>query len=58
MLTIKANLAEATEQAIRSQAAKAGVPINAYLAPFLNAIGNGTLTMVPHFPPQPQQGNR
>lgn len=56
MLTIKANLVEANEDAIRAQAAKAGVPINAYLAPFLNAIATGQLVMVPHFPPPQQQG--
>lgn len=56
MLTIKANLVEANEDAIRSQAAKAGIPINAYLAPFLNAIATGQLVMVPHFPPPQQQG--
>lgn len=44
-----------TEDQIRKKAAKAGVPITQYLAPFLNAIADGTLVMVPHFPPPAQQ---
>ncbi|GGG34189.1 hypothetical protein GCM10011378_08260 [Hymenobacter glacieicola] len=50
MLTIKVNLSPENEAAIRSQAAKAGVPINAYVAPFLNAVADRTLQMVPLFP--------
>jgi hypothetical protein len=44
-----------TEDAIRKKAAKAGLPITQYLAPFLNAIADGSLVMVPHFPPPGQQ---
>jgi hypothetical protein len=48
---IHLNPTEQTADAIRKQAAKAGVSVNAYLAPFLNAVASGTLVMVPHFPP-------
>jgi hypothetical protein len=39
------------EDAIRKKASELGVPYSHYLAPFLKAIADGSLTMVPHFPP-------
>lgn len=43
------------EKKLKQKAAQAGVSLNAYLAPYLNAIAEGTLVMVPHFPPPSQQ---
>jgi predicted HicB family RNase H-like nuclease len=43
------------EKKLKEQARKAGVSLNAYLAPYLNAIAEGSLVMVPHFPPPRQQ---
>ena len=45
MLVIKTNLPEGTEKEIRRQAKQAGQHINAYLAPILNAVGEGRLTV-------------
>jgi hypothetical protein len=51
---LKVYSAPSIEDAIRKQAALLGVPYSHYLAPFLQAIADGRLTMVPHFPaPQP-----
>jgi len=47
MLTIKVNLNPENEASIRAQAAKAGLAINAYLAPFLNAVADKSLQLVP-----------
>jgi hypothetical protein len=38
------------EDAIRKQASDLNVPLSQYLAPFLKAIADKTLIMVPHFP--------
>jgi hypothetical protein len=39
---------------LKEKAQKAGVSLNAYMMPYLNAIADGTLVMVPHFPaPRP-----
>jgi hypothetical protein len=48
---IKCYPAAEVEDKIRKQAADQNVPITQYLAPFLQAIAEGRLTMVPHFPP-------
>jgi len=34
------------------------VPYSHYLAPFLKAIADGSLVMVPHFPPPAQQAQK
>ena len=47
---IKVFPAAEVEDEIRKKAAKAGIPLTHYLAPFLNAIAAGQLVMVPHFP--------
>jgi hypothetical protein len=47
MLTIKVEMHPDREAALRSKIAKHGGPINNYLLPFLNAIADGTLPMVP-----------
>ena len=36
---------------LKEKANKAGLSLNAYLNPFLNAIAEGTLVMAPHCPP-------
>jgi hypothetical protein len=51
---IKCTPATEVEDKIRKQAAALNLPLTHYLAPFLKAIADGTLTMVPHFPPQSQ----
>lgn len=48
---IKCFPATEVEDKIRKQAADLNMPITHYLAPFLKAIADGNLTMVPHFPP-------
>jgi hypothetical protein len=54
MLTIKVEMHPDREAALRSKVAKHGGPINNYLLPYLNAIADGTLTMVPELtPPAP-----
>ncbi|WP_400190670.1 hypothetical protein [Hymenobacter sp. B81] len=55
MPQIHLNPTPSTADAIRQKAARAGVSVNAFLAPFLNAIADGSLTMVVHFPPPSQQ---
>ena len=47
---IKVFPASAVEEKIRKQAADLNLPLTHYLAPFLKAIADGTLVMVPHFP--------
>jgi len=47
MLVIKTTLHPEKEAAIRKQAENAGLPINAYLTPILNAVGDGRLTVGP-----------
>lgn len=49
---IKGFSATEVEDKTRKQAADLNLPITHYLAPFLKAIADGKLTMVPHFPPQ------
>lgn len=56
MITIKANLHPDMEAAIRDQAEKAGLPINAYLMPILNAVGAGRLTVGPIWQQKPEVG--
>lgn len=51
MLTIKVEMNPEREAALRQKIAKHGGAINAYMLPFINAIADGTLVMVPHFPP-------
>lgn len=45
MIIIKANLRPDMEAAIRRQAEQARMPINVYLAPILNAVAEGRLTV-------------
>lgn len=53
---LKVYCADKIEEAIRKKARAQGVPYSHYLAPFLEAISTGALTMAPHFPPhQPGQ---
>jgi hypothetical protein len=52
---IKLSPATPIEEKIRKQAADLNVPITQYLAPFLQAIAEGWLVMVPHFPAHPQK---
>jgi hypothetical protein len=51
---LKATSTPEIENKIRKQAQDLNLPITQYLAPFLKAIADGTLVMVPHFPPQVQ----
>ena len=44
---LKASPPAHVENAIRKQAAAQGVPISQYLAPFLHAIAEGRITLVP-----------
>jgi hypothetical protein len=53
MAQLKLNPPESTADAIRQKAAKMGVSTNAYMAPYLQAIAEGTLVMVPYFPVPP-----
>jgi hypothetical protein len=54
MAQLKLNPPESTADSIRQKAAKMGVSTNAYMAPYLQAIAEGTLVMAPHFPaPRP-----
>lgn len=48
---IKCYPSAAVEEAIRKQAADVNLPLTQFLAPFLQAIAEKRLTMVPHFPP-------
>lgn len=43
---------QAVEDAIRKQAAQLGVPITQYLAPFVKAVADGTLTLSPRLEPE------
>ncbi|KUG06884.1 hypothetical protein [Solirubrum puertoriconensis] len=51
MAQLKLNPAESIADEIRKQAASLGISVNAYMAPYLNAIARKELVMVPHFPP-------
>ncbi|MBO2010851.1 hypothetical protein [Hymenobacter negativus] len=54
---LKVYCASKIEEDIRKLAAEQGVPYSHLLAPFLKAIADRTLVMVPHFPPpKPQPG--
>lgn len=56
MITIKVEMTPEKEDAFRKVVGKHGGPMNAYLLPYLNAIADGLLTMVPHFPaPTPKK---
>ncbi|MGI4736122.1 MAG: hypothetical protein ACRYG7_13175 [Janthinobacterium lividum] len=52
---IKCTPATEVENKIRKQAAELNLPLTQYLAPFLKAIADGTLTMVVHWPARPVQ---
>jgi hypothetical protein len=52
---LKVYCASKIEDEIRKKASEMGVPYSHFLAPFLQAIADGSLTMVVHFPaPKPQ----
>jgi hypothetical protein len=55
MAQLKLNPAESIADAIRKQASEMGISVNAYMAPYLDAIAKKNLIMVPHFPPPAQQ---
>ena len=55
---LKVYCAAKIEASIRKKAAEMGVPYSHFLAPFLQAIANDTLTMVVHFPPPPPSNRR
>ena len=48
---IKCSPPTEVEDKIRKQAAKFGVPLTAYLNPFLALIADGTLTLTPQLAP-------
>lgn len=50
MLTIKVAMHPDREATLRFKIAKHSGPINNYLLPYLNAIADGPLTMVPALP--------
>jgi hypothetical protein len=54
MAQLKLNPAETIADEIRKQASALGISVNAYMAPYLNAIATKQLVMVPHFPPPPK----